>query len=121
MGQCSKIVHLKEPFKGFEMSSKRIFDDMYLFLKQANENAGKNIHSIDEMSGLPNQSYEDVISQYWNLIYKNPIHVGTQENSSAGYGQYGQNANRAQSLNIVGIEKEYQESARKNLQKTIAD
>ena len=41
MGQCSKIVHLKEPFKGFEMSSKRIFDDMYLFLKQANENAGK--------------------------------------------------------------------------------
>lgn len=32
LGQCCKIVHLKEPFTGFEMSTKKVFDDMYLYL-----------------------------------------------------------------------------------------
>ena len=102
------------------MSSKRIFDDMYLFLKQANDTAGKQV--LDEMSGLP-QSYQDVISQYWNLIYKNPIHTDSLglPTQTSYHGQYGQNSNRAQSLNIVGLEKEYQESQRINIQKTIQD
>lgn len=53
MGQCSKIIHLKEPFKTMGMSTKRIFDDMYLFLKEVNMNYNKNINNIDEMNGLP--------------------------------------------------------------------
>ncbi len=36
MGQCSKITLMKEPYKTLGMSTKRIFDDMYLFLKEAN-------------------------------------------------------------------------------------
>jgi len=70
MGQCSKIVHLKEPFKSFGQSTKRIFDDMYLFLKEVNLNYGR---SIEEQSGLPTQSYMEITSQYWNLIYKNSV------------------------------------------------
>jgi hypothetical protein len=38
MGQSSKIVLLKEPFKSMKMSTKRIFDDMYIFLKEVNIN-----------------------------------------------------------------------------------
>jgi hypothetical protein len=37
MGQCSKIIHLKEPYRALAMSTKRIFDDMYLFLQEANK------------------------------------------------------------------------------------
>lgn len=51
LGQCSKIVHLKEPYKTLEMSTKRVFDDMYLYLKQANMNQEKE--NIDDMNGLP--------------------------------------------------------------------
>ena len=70
MGQCSKIIHLKEPFKGMGMSTKRIFDDMYLFLKEVNMNYNKNMGNIDEMNGLPAQTYYETTSQFWNLIYK---------------------------------------------------
>lgn len=48
LGQSSKIVHLKEPFRSFKMSTKRIFDDMYLFLKEANLNY---MSSIAESAG----------------------------------------------------------------------
>ena len=47
LGQSSKIVHLKEPFKGFKMSTKRIFDDMYLFLKEANLSYIRTVASTD--------------------------------------------------------------------------
>ena len=58
MGQSSKIVLLKEPFKSFNMSTKRIFDDMYLFLKETNMNYMKTGGSVgssnlDELNGLP--------------------------------------------------------------------
>ena len=33
LGQCCKIIHLKEPFTGFQMSTKKVFDDMYLYLQ----------------------------------------------------------------------------------------
>lgn len=36
MGQCSKIVHLRDPFKATNMTTKKVFDDMYLYLKEAN-------------------------------------------------------------------------------------
>lgn len=65
MGQCSKIVHLKEPYRQLGMSTKRIFDDMYLFLREANDRTLK-----DDMNGLPHKNYQDVTAQYWNLIYK---------------------------------------------------
>ena len=110
LGQCSKIVHLKEPYKGLEMSTKRIFDDMYLFLKDANDAHGKDMSIIDEMNGLPQQSYQEVTSQYWNLIYKHPEQNHYRTMSQGTQYGYGKNNNRAQSLNIVGIEKEYQES-----------
>ena len=58
MGQSSKIVLLKEPFKSFNMSTKRIFDDMYLFLKETNINYMKTggpggSSNLDELNGLP--------------------------------------------------------------------
>ena len=34
MGQCCKIIHSKEPFTGFQMTTKNLFDDMYLYLKE---------------------------------------------------------------------------------------
>jgi hypothetical protein len=49
MGQCSKLAHIKEPYKSLAMSTKRIFDDMYLFLKEANLKSGQQ----DVMNGLP--------------------------------------------------------------------
>lgn len=69
MGQCSKIVHLKEPYKSLAMSTKRIFDDMYLYLKEL------NIKSLDKdpLNDMPQNSYEDMAARYWNLIYKDSV------------------------------------------------
>jgi hypothetical protein len=58
MGQCSKIIHLKEPYRSFGYTTKKIFDDMYLFLKEVNLNYGRQ---LDE-TGLPAQSYSEVTS-----------------------------------------------------------
>ena len=66
MGQCSKIAHMKEPYKSLGMSTKRIFDDMYLFLKEANmKNLSKLEHpaqQMDEMNGLPTNPYLEITS-----------------------------------------------------------
>jgi len=59
MGQCSKIVHLKEPFKSLAMSTKRIFDDMYIYLKETNLKCELN---TDNLNGLPSNSYQEVTS-----------------------------------------------------------
>jgi hypothetical protein len=53
-------VHLKEPYKTLEMSTKRVFDDMYLYLRQANINQEKD--NIDDMNGLPIQTYTEITS-----------------------------------------------------------
>ena len=37
MGECSKIVLTKDPFKIYGMSTKRTFDNTYILLKEANE------------------------------------------------------------------------------------
>lgn len=66
LGQCAKVVHLKEPYKSLGMSTKRIFDDMYLYLKQMN----CNVENKDTLNQMPVHSYEEVTSKYWNLIYK---------------------------------------------------
>lgn len=66
MGQCSKIIHLKEPYKSLGFSTKRIFDDIYLFLKEVNEKCKKP----DPLNDLPKETFEEVTSKYWNLIYK---------------------------------------------------
>lgn len=58
MGQCSKIVHLKEPYKSMHMSTKRIFDDMYLYLQDANYKCSEK----DTLNGLPANSYQEVTS-----------------------------------------------------------
>jgi hypothetical protein len=60
IGQCSKIISTKQPFISYEMSSKRIFDDMYLYLKEQT---------------LSGKSFTDITSQYWNLIYKHPSYL----------------------------------------------
>lgn len=36
LGQCSKIVHLRDPFRAASLTTKKVFDDMYLYLKEAN-------------------------------------------------------------------------------------
>lgn len=69
MGQCSKIVHLKEPFKSLGMCTKRIFDDTYLFLKEANIKHKEK----DPLNDLPASSFEEVTSKYWNLIYRDRV------------------------------------------------
>lgn len=92
LGQCSKIVHLKEPFTGFKMSQKKVFDDMYLYLmdihKQHQESLKKQKDlkigrgpkdnskpkHTDSLNGLPTKSYEDVAARFWNLIYKDHYH-----------------------------------------------
>jgi len=56
---------MKEPFKSLAMSTKRVFDDMYLFLKEANKTSAH----LDD-NGMPAHSYEELTSQFWNLIYK---------------------------------------------------
>lgn len=66
MGQCSKIIHSKEPYKSLGMSTKRIFDDTYLFLKEANIRQKDK----DPLNDLPAKTYEEITSKYWNLIYK---------------------------------------------------
>ena len=62
------------------MSTKKIFDDMYLFLKEANLSYFKNLsqsidpsNTIDERNGLPVETYQEVTSHYWNLIYKTSL------------------------------------------------
>lgn len=68
IGQCSKVVHFKEPFIKFKMSTKSMFDDMYLYMKEINQKYVKN-KGIDPSNGMPIQSYEEVSSHYWNMIY----------------------------------------------------
>lgn len=103
MGQCSKISLMKEPYKSLGMSTKRIFDDMYLFLKEANMKSMVNkvdfnpLQHLDDMNNLPTNSYLEVTSQYWNLIYKNSIGDETEE----GKGK------RMPTLTVSGIENEF--------------
>ena len=49
---------------------------MYLFLKQANVQSENN--EMDE-NGLPIQTYSEITSQYWNLIYKNSVYENKDE------------------------------------------
>jgi hypothetical protein len=37
IGQCVKIIHSKEPFTGLGMSTKKVFDDVYIYLKNVNQ------------------------------------------------------------------------------------
>ena len=70
MGQCSKIVHSSEPYKTLGSSTKMIFDDMYLFLKEAFLKSTGTRH-LDEHNGMPKtENYAQIASDYWNNIYK---------------------------------------------------
>ena len=61
MGQCNKIISFKEPFFKFKMSTKNLFDDMYIFMQEINTNFHKN-RGLDPMNGMPIASYEEVSS-----------------------------------------------------------
>jgi hypothetical protein len=52
------------------MSTKRVFDDMYLYLREVNLKHSDLKNKIDDSNGLPVHSYLEVTSQFWNLIYK---------------------------------------------------
>jgi len=57
------------------MSTKKVFDDMYLYLKKVNQNnLEKNSQEskLDYSNGLPEESYYEITSKFWNLIYKEP-------------------------------------------------
>lgn len=83
------------------MSTKRIFDDMYLFLKEANmknlQKLDNNTVLIDEMNGMPKNSYLEISSQYWNLIYKNSM---AEDGGS-------KKVNQRPTLTVSGIESEF--------------
>ena len=75
MGNCSKIVLGKEPFKRFGLSTKRVFDDAYLHLKEVNDiyNRHKNDLTrenadLTEPIPLPPNYYQEA-SQRWSNIY----------------------------------------------------
>jgi hypothetical protein len=81
LGQCSKIIHLKEPFNQYHMSTKKIFDDMYLYLKEINRKHIDHLSTatlggagakVDDLNGLPIDGYSELSSRFWNLIYKDP-------------------------------------------------
>ena len=68
------------------------------------------------MNGLPAHSYQEVSSQYWNLIYKQPqkitVDQGVETQSNNTYDEDGKKTlhnsfNKAQSLNIAGIDNEF--------------
>ena len=82
IGQCTKIIHLMKPFTTFGMSTKRIFDDSYLYLKEVNHTHLKNQNvAFDPMNDLPAQSYYEISSQFWNLIYKQPLSASLMQKS----------------------------------------
>ena len=94
------------------MSTKRIFDDTYIHLKEVNKNYLESAGQFDAMNGLPAQSYYEVCSQYWNLIYNQPHKVNisarldqhSSDGEDDGLGKRSSNRfNPAQSLNITGI------------------
>lgn len=79
MGQCSKIVHSSEPYKSRGMSTKKVFDDMYLYLKEIFLKSTANRH-MDPMNGMPKkEDYAQVASEYWNNIYKEPSTAASVE------------------------------------------
>jgi len=48
---------------------------MYLYLKKVNQNnLEKNSQEskLDYSNGLPEESYYEITSKFWNLIYKEP-------------------------------------------------
>ena len=131
MGQCSKVVHLKEPFKGLQMSTKKIFDDTYLFLKEANLSYLRTLEMnktqepfskvpetmIDERNGMPIESYQEVTSNYWNLIYKHQIPEAEMTTDRSFGDAFGARASSVtpisgKRISIMDIEAEYNKSIR---------
>lgn len=72
---------MKEPFTMFNMSTKKIFDDMFLYLSEVNKKhiKAQKTGGIDEMNGLPVDSYGELTSRFWNLIYKEPYNKGDDQ------------------------------------------
>ena len=56
------------------MSTKKIFDETYLYLKEINRSYLDH-HGLDPINGMPLQSYQEITSHYWNLIYKHPLNI----------------------------------------------
>ena len=57
------------------MSTKKVFDDMYIYLKKVNKKYLDNLqleNKIDLLNDLPSENYIEVTSNFWNLIYKEP-------------------------------------------------
>ena len=87
------------------MSTKRVFDDMYLYLKEENIRA----ESLDPMNQLPANTYEEITTRYWNLIYKEGTdEIDYSQNSvpASGGGKRPAGAKK-QYLTIKDIEKQF--------------
>ena len=57
------------------MSTKKVFDDLYIYLKNVNKKYLDNLqleNKIDLLNDLPSENYIEVTSNFWNLIYKEP-------------------------------------------------
>ena len=67
------------------MSTKKVFDDMYLFLKEVNKEYLNSINKkkeVDQSNGMPKSSYQEITSRFWNLIYKEPYNIEPIKNKS---------------------------------------
>ena len=58
------------------------------------------------MNGLPSQTHNEVTSQYWNLIYK-ANQNGTNKQEEILSNILSSYHNKSKSINIVGIESEF--------------
>jgi hypothetical protein len=50
------------------MSTKRVFDEAYLYLKSIHTKYFEGKEGFEEMDSR--ESYQEVANKYWNLIYK---------------------------------------------------
>lgn len=71
MGQCCKIIQVREPYVRQNMSTKRVFDESYLYLQEMNNDVYQS-QSHPMVIGQTKNSYIDVASKYWNLMYHHP-------------------------------------------------
>ena len=62
----------------YNMSTKKIFDDMYLYLREVNKKHQTSLEkpkNMDVMNAMPAESYAEFTSRFWNLIYRDPYHA----------------------------------------------
>jgi hypothetical protein len=94
---------------------------MYLYLKEVNLKYLDSKNKVDELNGLPVNTYLEVTSQFWNLIYKPSLIEDDIFSESARLSTHefsaleGKISQRAQSISVVGLENQYRNHLKANM------